>query len=136
MPPRHPQSSFYQPNWKKSLVRDLSGWLTVKPIFQVSVQTRKIRDIVNKVSCLHSLDRLSLASELNKRLEQPLDCFVQVNISEEPNKQGIPANKVKTFIKQLEKFDKIRVIGLMCIAQLTFDEEILIKSFQKMPASD
>lgn len=96
------------------------------------VQTRKIRDIVNKVSCLHSLDRLSLASELNKRLEQPLDCFVQVNISEEPNKQGIPANKVKTFIKQLEKFDKIRVIGLMCIAQLTFDEEILIKSFQKM----
>ena len=96
------------------------------------VQTRKIRDIVNKISCLHSLDRLSLASELNKKLEKPLDCFVQVNISEEPNKQGIPANKVKTFVKQLEKFQNIRVIGLMCIAQLTFDEEVLVKSFSKM----
>lgn len=96
------------------------------------LQTRKIRDVVGKIDYLHSLDRMSLANELNKRLEEPLNCFVQVNISEEPNKQGIPANKVKTFIKQLEKYDKIRVVGLMCIAQLTFDDEILINSFKKM----
>ncbi len=96
------------------------------------VQTRKIRDIVNKVSCLHSLDRLSLASELNKKLEKPLDCFIQVNISEEPNKQGMPINKVKSFVKQLEKYENIRVVGLMCIAQLTFDDEVLRTSFQKM----
>ena len=104
----------------------------VKWHFFGCLQTRKIRDVVNKISYLHSLDRISLANELNKRLEEPLDCFVQVNISEEPNKQGIPANKVKTFVKQLEKYEKIRVVGLMCIAQLTFDEEILVRSFQKM----
>ena len=96
------------------------------------LQTRKIRDVVNKIDYLHSLDRMSLANELNKRLEEPLNCFIQVNISEEPNKQGIPANKVKTFVKQLEKYEKIRVVGLMCIAQLTFDDEILINSFKKM----
>src|SRR5690606_41165452 len=72
------------------------------------------------------------AVELEKRLERPLDCFVQVNISEEPNKQGVPVNRVKTFVKQLESFSKIRVIGLMCIGKLTFDEDVLRKSFQKM----
>ena len=40
------------------------------------VQSRKIKDIVNKITCLHSLDRLSLAIELNKKLEKPLDCFI------------------------------------------------------------
>ncbi len=96
------------------------------------VQSRKIRDIVNKITCLHSLDRLSLAIELNKKLTKPLDCFIQVNISEEANKQGVPANKVKTFVKQLEAYPNIRVVGLMCIAKLTFDEDVLRKSFRKM----
>lgn len=96
------------------------------------VQSRKIKDIVGKVSCIHSLDRLSLAIELNKKLTEPLDCFVQVNISDEPNKSGIPANKVKTFIKQLEQYQNIHIIGLMCIAKFTFDEDVLKKSFRKM----
>jgi len=96
------------------------------------VQTRKIKDIANRISCLHSLDKLSTAMELDKKLTSPLDCFVQVNISEEPNKQGIPANRVKTFIKQLENLSKIRIIGLMCIAKLTFEEMFLKKSFLKM----
>ncbi|MDD3999963.1 MAG: YggS family pyridoxal phosphate-dependent enzyme [Bacilli bacterium] len=96
------------------------------------VQTRKIRDIVNKIECLHSLDKISLAVELDKKLIKPLDCFVQVNISEEVNKGGVPVNKVKTFVKQLEKYSKIRVIGLMCIAKMTFDDEVLKKSFAKM----
>ena len=104
----------------------------IKWHFFGSVQSRKIKDIDNKISCLHSLDRISLAIELNKKLEQPLDCFVQVNISEEPNKQGIPANKVKAFIKSLENLDKIHIVGLMCIAKFTFDEDELRASFAKM----
>ncbi|HKM30216.1 MAG TPA: YggS family pyridoxal phosphate-dependent enzyme [Bacilli bacterium] len=96
------------------------------------VQSRKIKDIANKIDCLHSLDRHSLAVELNKKLNEPLDCFIQVNISEEPNKQGVPVNKVKCLVKQLENCPKIKVIGLMCIAKMTFDEEIIRKSFKKM----
>lgn len=96
------------------------------------LQSRKIKDVVNKIDCLHSLEKLSVAMELDKRLEKPLDCFVQINISEEPNKQGIPLNKAKTFIKSLSKCNNIRVIGLMCIAKMTYDEEILEDSFKKM----
>lgn len=110
----------------------LKEYKDVKWHFFGVVQSRKIKDIVNKISCLHSLDRLSLAIELNKKLTKPLDCFIQVNISDEPNKQGIPVNKVKTFVKQLEAYPKIHVIGLMCIAKMTFDEDVLHKSFRKM----
>lgn len=96
------------------------------------VQSRKIRDIVNRINCLHSLEKLSTAIELDKRLTKPLDCFVQINISAEPNKQGIPYNRTKTFIKSLAKCQNIRVIGLMCIAKLTADETVLREQFQKM----
>lgn len=110
----------------------LKDYPNIKWHFFGVLQTRKIRDVANKIHCLHSLDRIALAIELDKRLSNPLDCFVQVNISEEPNKSGVPVNKVKTFIRQLEKYPKIRVTGLMCIAKLTFDEDILRKSFSKM----
>lgn len=96
------------------------------------LQSRKIKDVVNKIDCLHSLEKLSVAIELDKRLEKPLDCFVQVNISEEPNKQGIPISKVKAFIKSLSKCQNIRVVGLMCIAKMTYDTEVLEDSFAKM----
>lgn len=98
------------------------------------LQSRKIKDVVNKIDCLHSLEKLSVALELDKKLEKPLDCFVQVNISEEPNKQGIPINKVKPFIKSLAKCNNIRVVGLMCIAKMTYDDEILERSFARMKA--
>ena len=106
--------------------------LDIKWHFFGVLQTRKIRDVVNKISCLHSLDHINLANELNKKLTEPLDCFIQINISEEPNKSGIPANKLKTFVNQLAKYDKIRIVGLMCIAKLTFDEEVLAEQFSKM----
>lgn len=96
------------------------------------LQSRKIKDVVNKIDCLHSLEKLSVAMELDKKLEKPLDCFIQINISEEPNKQGIPINKLKTFVKSLSKCSKIRIIGLMCIAKMTYDTEVLEEQFAKM----
>lgn len=96
------------------------------------LQTRKIKDIVNRIDYLHSLASISLATELDKKLTKPLNCFVQVNISDEANKQGIPANKVKSFIMQLEKFENIKVVGLMCIGTMTFDQSVIIDEFEKM----
>ena len=96
------------------------------------VQSRKVRDLVNRIDCLHTLDRLSIAMEFDKRLEKPLDCFIQVNISDEPNKSGVTLSKVKPLVKSLAKCQNIRIIGLMCIARLTNDEEELARSFKKM----
>ena len=99
------------------------------------LQSRKIKDVANKITYLHSLEKLSIAIELDKKLEKPLDCFIQINISEEPNKQGIPLVKLKPFVKSLAKCKNIRIIGLMCIAKLTYETEIIEREFAKMKAA-
>ena len=96
------------------------------------LQTRKVRGVVDKIDYLHSLDSISLAGEINKRRKTPLNCFVQVNVSLDPNKSGVSEAKVLSFIKSLEKYPNIKVVGLMTITKLTFDEELLESYFQTM----
>ncbi len=96
------------------------------------LQTRKVRTVIDKIDYLHSLDNLSLANEINKRRTTPLKCFVQVNVSADPNKSGIEENKVIPFIKNLAKYENIEVVGLMTIARFTFDEDLLAGYFETM----
>ena len=96
------------------------------------LQTRKVRGVIDKIDYLHSLDNLSLANEINKRRKTPLKCFVQVNISAEPNKSGVDETKVIPFIKSLSKYENIEVVGLMAIAKLTFDEDLLNSYYETM----
>ena len=97
-----------------------------------TLQTRKVRDVINKVDYLHSLDRLSLAEEIDKRANQKMKCFVQVNIAGEESKHGLAADEVLDFIKQLFNYDKIEVIGLMTMAPETNDELVIRNCFSKL----
>lgn len=96
------------------------------------LQARKVRLIIDKIDYLHSLDSLSLASEINKRRKEPLKCFVQVNVSNDANKSGIDESKVTSFIKSLAKYPNIEVVGLMTITKLTFYEDLLDGYFTTM----
>ncbi|MDH5161113.1 YggS family pyridoxal phosphate-dependent enzyme [Heyndrickxia oleronia] len=95
-----------------------------------SLQTRKVKNIIDKVSFIHSLDRLSLAEEINKRANKPISCFVQVNVSGEESKHGISPENVVNFIHDLKNFENIKVIGLMTMAPLTENVEIIRQSFR------
>lgn len=57
------------------------------------LQTRPVRKIINQIDYLHSLDRMSLIKEVNKRAEQPVKCFLQVNVSGEEQKAGFNQKK-------------------------------------------
>ena len=54
-----------------------------------SLQSRKVKDVINDVDYFHALDRMSLAKEINKRAEHTISCFLQVNVSGESSKHGI-----------------------------------------------
>ncbi|QKE73110.1 YggS family pyridoxal phosphate-dependent enzyme [Arthrobacter citreus] len=95
-----------------------------------SLQTRKVKDIIHTIDYLHSLDRLSLAEEIQKRATVPLKCFLQVNVSGEESKHGIAPGDVIDFARQLSEFDKIQVVGLMTMAPFTEDEGIIRSSFK------
>lgn len=91
-----------------------------------TLQTNKVKYIIDKVDLIHSLDRLSLAKELDKRaaaVNRVVPVLIQVNVSKEATKSGIYEEEVESFIEQLEPFEHIRVKGLMTIAPLSEDPE-------------
>ena len=95
-----------------------------------SLQTRKVKNVIDKVDYIHSLDRLSLAKEIDKRAEHRIKCFVQVNVAEEQSKHGLAVEDVIPFIQSLEAFANIQVVGLMTMAPHTDDEPALRSCFQ------
>ena len=97
-----------------------------------SLQTRKVRDVINEVGYFHALDRDSLAKEIEKRAEKEIKCFVQVNVSGEESKHGLTSEEAIDFIKSLEQYSKIKVVGLMTMAPFVEDEEILRNCFRRL----
>lgn len=97
--------------------------------FVGSLQSRKVKDVINHIDFLHSLDRMSLAKEIQKRADGIVNCFVQVNVSGEGSKHGITKDETNAFIEALEGFSKIRVVGLMTMAPNTDDEQVIRNTF-------
>lgn len=97
-----------------------------------SLQTRKVRDVINKVDYFHALDRDSLAKEIEKRAEKEIKCFVQVNVSGEESKHGLTSEEAIDFIKSLEQYSKIKVVGLMTMAPFVDDEVVLRNCFREL----
>lgn len=114
----------------------LEKWevLRDKPVWHFigSLQSRKVKNIIEKVDYIHSLDRLSLAEEIQKRASKTIKCLVQVNVSGEESKHGLSPDQVIPFIEQLQSLDKIVIVGLMTMAPHTSDEKILRGCFQQL----
>lgn len=90
------------------------------------LQTNKIKDVLKYATCIQSLDRLSLAQELDKQLqkqEKNIDVFVQINTSYEESKFGLAPNDVIQFIKEIKKYDTLKIKGLMTIGLLDVRKE-------------
>jgi hypothetical protein len=87
------------------------------------LQTNKVKYVIDKVYLIHSLDRMSLAKELQKRasnLNITVNTLIQVNIAEEDSKFGLLGDEVIPFIEKILSFNNLRIKGLMTIAP--FDE--------------
>ncbi|WP_058307894.1 YggS family pyridoxal phosphate-dependent enzyme [Gracilibacillus massiliensis] len=97
-----------------------------------SLQSRKVKEIIDKVDYIHSLDRKSLAKEINKRTNKALKCFVQVNVSGEESKHGLDLNQVQAFVDTLRNYPNIKVVGLMTMAPFIKDEKRLRETFRSL----
>lgn len=97
-----------------------------------SLQTRKVKQVIDQIDYLHSLDRLSLAEEIEKRATKRVKCFLQVNVSGEESKHGLTKEQALDFVKQLEQFSKIEVVGLMTMAPFTEDETMIRQVFKQL----
>lgn len=83
-----------------------------------SLQSNKVKYIIDKVSMIHSVDNLRLAEEIDRRAGQHglvMDILTEINIGEEETKSGISAQNAEAFCNEIIRFENIRLRGLMCI---------------------
>lgn len=99
------------------------------------LQSNKVKYIIDRVHLIHSLDRISLAKELDKRSSTNnsiANVLIQVNVAEEESKFGLKVSEVLPFIEKVLEFENIRIKGLMTIAPYTDDEILLRNIFRTM----
>ena len=101
-----------------------------------TLQTNKVKYIIDKVYMIHSLDREALCEEIQKRAEKidkTIDCLVQVNISKEESKHGLDRECVVDFIKNTsEKYKNINIKGLMTMAPFSSKDNEIRKVFKDL----
>ena len=89
------------------------------------LQTNKVKQIIDKVHLIHSVDSMKLAGEINKRAGQvgkTVNVLIQINSAGEESKFGIETAETEKMVKQiLDECENIKICGLMCIAP--FDED-------------
>lgn len=112
---------------------DLSQW-PYEQHFIGHLQSNKIKDLLKcNISCIHSIDRISLVEKLHRQLFQEnktIDILIQINTSNEVSKFGIKPNEAISFIKQVSQFETIKVKGLMTIGLFSTDFEKVRRCFQ------
>ena len=99
------------------------------------LQTNKVKGIIDYVCMLHTLDRLALAQEVQRRAAERgrvLPALVQVNIAREPQKGGMPPEEVPAFLRRMRDFPNIHVEGLMSIMPLGAPDDALAELFRGM----
>lgn len=99
------------------------------------LQKNKVKYIIDKVELVHSVESVELANEINKRAEKnnlKVNILVELNIGEEESKFGISEESVYDFVKSLEQFENINVLGIMTVAPFAEDPEEIRWVFKKM----
>ena len=104
-----------------------------------NLQTNKVRQIIDKVDMIQSVNSIRLAEEINKRADMHnkiMDILVEVNIAEEESKIGLSEAECSEFVDILKDFKNLRVRGLMTIppfeASLDKSEIGIKRYFQRM----
>ncbi|GAA3967659.1 YggS family pyridoxal phosphate-dependent enzyme [Gordonia caeni] len=99
------------------------------------LQTNKAKDVVVFADEFQALDSLRVAEALDRRLQaagRSLDVLVQVNTSAEEQKYGLDPDAVSGFLRELPRFETLRVRGLMTLALFTTDTARVRRCFQTL----
>ncbi len=106
---------------KSAIVRSPVEWH-----FIGHLQSNKVKYLAGTVSLIHSVDRLSLAAEINRQWGQLGGCcdlLVQVNVAQEATKSGTSTEQALTLVRQVAQLPHLRVRGLMTMPPFFDDPE-------------
>jgi pyridoxal phosphate enzyme (YggS family) len=98
------------------------------------LQSNKVKYIAPFVSLVHSVDKLKLLKEINKRAKQndrTIDVLLQVHIAKEESKFGLDEDELKELLESeaYKQIENIRIVGLMGMATFTENEDRIKSEF-------
>jgi pyridoxal phosphate enzyme (YggS family) len=99
------------------------------------LQRNKVRAVLPWISMVHSVDSLRLAEDLDAesaRLSRRLPMFLEVNASGEASKEGVAVAAALHLAEQLATLNHIEVRGLMAMAPLTDNAEVIRRTFARV----
>lgn len=99
------------------------------------LQTNKVKDIIDKVEMIESVDSIRLANEISKQAQKlgiVMDVLLEINIGGEESKSGFAPEDAEKAVRESAKLDGIRVKGLMAIPPATDLPEESRKYFREM----
>jgi pyridoxal phosphate enzyme (YggS family) len=97
------------------------------------LQTNKVRDALELFDLIHSLDRLELARELERRAgDRLVNVLLEVNVAEEPSKSGFAPEALGPALEAIGAMTHLRVRGLMAIPPIVERAEDARGSFQTL----
>lgn len=99
------------------------------------LQTNKVRQVIDKVELIHSVDSLHLAETIGReavRIERCVDILIEVNVAEEESKFGVKLWEAEDLVRKCAVIPGIRVCGLMTIAPNAVNSEENRPIFKKL----
>lgn len=99
------------------------------------LQTNKVRQIVDKVQMIESVDSLPLAEEINKRcaaLNKQMPILIEVNIGREESKSGVLPEDLPALLEEISKLPAVSIRGLMAIPPVCENNEQVSQYFYQI----
>ena len=91
------------------------------------LQTNKVRQVIDKVVMIHSVDSLKLAKEIDKRASAHgirMDVLIEINSAMEETKSGIASGELKKLAEDITaECGNVRICGIMCIPPIAAEPE-------------
>ena len=109
--------------------------LPVHEHFIGHLQTNKVKDVINRVELIQSVDSYKLANEISKQSiknGKVMDVLLEINIGEEQSKWGFHYLEAEQAVRDIAKLEGIRVCGLMTIPPICESENEIRQYFKKM----
>ncbi len=111
------------------------SYLPVHKHFIGHLQTNKVKDIINRVELIHSVDSYRLAEEISKQAvknNKVMDILIEINIGSEYSKSGFEYENAYAAAEKISKLEGIKIRGLMAIPPICENSEQNRPYFAKM----
>lgn len=101
------------------------------------LQSNKVKYIAPFVHLIHSLDRISLAKEINKQGKlagRVIQVLLQIKIAREDSKFGLSPDAIEDFMTKFRNRDYqyIKIVGVMGMATFTEDKQLIKSEFEEL----